>query len=134
MYAAVAWLLVQVATQVFPFFDVPNWVVRWTVIAVVGAFPLVLAISWFYEFTPHGIKLESEIDRSAPNPRRSGRAVDRWTIAILALAVALLLANQVWSHHGAVGIAGGTPAPAQVGVANSIAVLPLIEEGGEARQ
>ena len=24
-YAVVGWLLVQVATQVFPFFEIPNW-------------------------------------------------------------------------------------------------------------
>ena len=27
-YAVVAWLLMQVASQIFPFFEVPNWVVR----------------------------------------------------------------------------------------------------------
>jgi hypothetical protein len=27
-YAVVAWLLIQIATQVFPFFDIPNWAVR----------------------------------------------------------------------------------------------------------
>ena len=27
-YAVVGWLLLQVATQVFPIFDVPNWVIR----------------------------------------------------------------------------------------------------------
>ena len=27
-YAVVGWLLVQVATQVFPFFEIPNWAVR----------------------------------------------------------------------------------------------------------
>ena len=27
-YAVVDWLLVQVATQVFPFFEIPNWAVR----------------------------------------------------------------------------------------------------------
>ena len=27
-YGVVAWLLIQVATQVFPFFEIPNWVVR----------------------------------------------------------------------------------------------------------
>ncbi|PYL74571.1 MAG: hypothetical protein DMF26_10525, partial [Verrucomicrobia bacterium] len=27
-YAIVGWLLVQVATQVFPFFEIPNWAVR----------------------------------------------------------------------------------------------------------
>jgi hypothetical protein len=29
LYAAGAWLLVQVATQVFPFFHLPEWIVRW---------------------------------------------------------------------------------------------------------
>jgi len=33
-YAIVGWLLVQVATQVFPFLEIPNWVVR-LVIALV---------------------------------------------------------------------------------------------------
>lgn len=27
-YAVVGWLLVQVATQIFPFFEIPNWAVR----------------------------------------------------------------------------------------------------------
>ena len=27
-YAVVGWLLIQVATQVFPFFEIPNWAVR----------------------------------------------------------------------------------------------------------
>ena len=27
-YAVVGWLLIQVATQVFPFFEIPNWGVR----------------------------------------------------------------------------------------------------------
>jgi hypothetical protein len=27
-YAVVAWVLMQVASQIFPFFEVPNWAVR----------------------------------------------------------------------------------------------------------
>jgi hypothetical protein len=34
-YAGAAWLLVQIATQVFPFFHIDEWVVRWIVIAAV---------------------------------------------------------------------------------------------------
>jgi hypothetical protein len=62
-YAAGAWLLVQVATQVFPFFDVPNWAVRWIVIAVVIGFPFAMV---FACSTVHsaGLKRESEIERS----------------------------------------------------------------------
>jgi len=32
-YAIVGWLLVQVATQVFPLFEIPNWAVRLFVFA-----------------------------------------------------------------------------------------------------
>ena len=35
-YAVVGWLLVQVATQVFPFFEIPNWAVRLVVLAIVA--------------------------------------------------------------------------------------------------
>jgi hypothetical protein len=27
-YAVMAWLLMQVASQIFPFFEIPNWAVR----------------------------------------------------------------------------------------------------------
>ena len=39
-YAVVGWLLVQVATQVFPFFEIPNWTVRLVVLAIVIGFPI----------------------------------------------------------------------------------------------
>ncbi len=41
-YAIVGWLLVQVATQVFPFFEIPNWAVRLIVLAIVIGFPIAL--------------------------------------------------------------------------------------------
>lgn len=50
-YAASGWLLVQVATQVFPLFSVPNWAVRWVIVAAVVGFPFMLVFAWFYEFT-----------------------------------------------------------------------------------
>ena len=59
-YAASAWLLVQIATQVFPFFDIPNWIVRWIVVAAVIGFPFAMLFSWFYEWTPQGIVRESK--------------------------------------------------------------------------
>src|SRR6266704_1014895 len=33
-YAIVGWLVVQVATQVFPFFEIPSWVVRLVIVLV----------------------------------------------------------------------------------------------------
>ena len=40
-YAIVAWLLIQIATQVFPFFEIPNWGVRLVVLIIVIGFPIV---------------------------------------------------------------------------------------------
>ncbi|HEY6895254.1 MAG TPA: hypothetical protein VI258_13855, partial [Rhodanobacteraceae bacterium] len=125
-YAASAWLLVQVATQVFPFFHGAEWVVRWIVVAAIIGFPLALAFSWFYEITPEGLKRESEVEPGASILHQTGRTLDRAIIAVLAIAVALLLANTFVLHKDAGDIAEAPIAE------KSIAVLPLSNEGGNA--
>src|SRR5262245_4652769 len=60
-YGVVAWLLIQVATQVFPFFEIPNWVVRLVVMVTILGFPIVLIIAWAFEMTPEGLKRANEI-------------------------------------------------------------------------
>ena len=45
-YAVVAWLLIQIATQVFPFFEIPNWAVRLVVLVLIAGFPVALVFSW----------------------------------------------------------------------------------------
>jgi len=72
-YAVVGWLLIQVATQVFPFFEVPNWAVRLVVLFIVIGFPIALVIAWAFELTPGGIKRTEEADRVYPG-RSRGRA------------------------------------------------------------
>ena len=55
-YAVVAWVVVQVATQVFPFFEIPNWAVRLVVLVAIIGFPVALVIAWAFEVTPQGIQ------------------------------------------------------------------------------
>ena len=55
-YAVVAWLLIQVATQIFPFFEIPNWAVRLVVLLLIIGFPVALILAWAFELTPEGIK------------------------------------------------------------------------------
>ena len=114
-------LLVQVATQVFPFFHIAEWVVRWIVVAACLGFPFAMLFSWFYEWTPHGLQLESEIAPNESITRQTGRKLDRWIIAILALAVVLLLAERF--------VFRATERPAEAMTAaipeKSIAVLPF---------
>ena len=44
-YAVVAWLLVQVATQVFPLFEIPTWAIRLVVLLIVIGFPIALVMA-----------------------------------------------------------------------------------------
>ena len=61
-YAVVGWLLIQIATQVFPFFEIPNWVVRLIVLVIIIGFPISLVIAWAFELTPEGIKRTDDAD------------------------------------------------------------------------
>ncbi len=94
LYAAGAWLLVQVATQVFPLFHVAEWVLRWIVLASVIGFPFAMLFSWFYEWTPQGLQRESEVAPNESVTRQTGKKLDRWIIAILLAAVVLLLTDR----------------------------------------
>ena len=55
-YAVVGWLIVQVATQTFPFLDVPSWATRVVILLVFIGFPVALVVAWAFEFTPQGLK------------------------------------------------------------------------------
>src|SRR5215510_16314513 len=55
-YAVVAWLLTQIATQVLPFFEIPNSAVRFVVLLLVIGFPVALALAWVFDLTVKGIK------------------------------------------------------------------------------
>jgi adenylate cyclase len=67
-YAVVAWLLIQVVTQVFPPFEIPNWAERLVIIAIVVGFPIALVFAWIYDITSHGIV---RTDEAQPQVRAS---------------------------------------------------------------
>jgi len=64
-YAVVGWLLVQVTTQVFPIFEIPNWASRLIVLAIIIGFPIALVIAWAFELTPEGLKRTEDVDPDA---------------------------------------------------------------------
>jgi serine/threonine-protein kinase len=126
-YAVVAWLLIQIATQVFPFFEIPNWVVRLVVLAVTLGFPVALVIAWAFEITPEGLKRAANIAPNEYIPRWSTRrfAALIISIAILAAGVPLFQLSRskpTWLPWTDV---------ASTASQKSIAVLPLLNESGD---
>src|SRR5438094_8304330 len=81
-YAIVGWLLVQVATQVFPFLEIPNWVIRLVIALVVIGFPIALVIAWAFEATPEGIK-RTEVADAMPVSAAIGRKKHAWVLLVV---------------------------------------------------
>src|SRR3954454_3406958 len=55
-YAVVGWVVAQIATQIFPFLEIPNWIVRLVIVLIAIGFPIALVIAWAFEATAEGIK------------------------------------------------------------------------------
>src|SRR5881296_2672446 len=70
-YAVVGWLLVQVTTQVFPIFEIPNWASRLIVLAIIIGFPIALVIAWAFELTPKGLKRTEDVDPALQTRRKA---------------------------------------------------------------
>jgi len=113
LYGMGAWLLAQIATQIFPFFDVPNSAVRFVIVSLVFGFPIAMVLSWMYELTPEGVVRTEDVDPATQ--RKFGRKVDFVIIGALLLIIALLVYQRPPFRAG-----GGQAIPEK-----SIAVLPF---------
>src|SRR5437868_14334887 len=128
-YAVVAWLLIQAASIFLPAFDAPPWVMKIFIIVIIFGFPVALILSWAFEITPEGIKLESEIDPSKSGTRRTGRKIVAVTIALAVVAAGLFVYQLVRSRSTSTPQNTASAARTEaVTVSNkSIAVLPFVD-------
>ena len=118
-YAVVAWLLMQIASQIFPFFEIPNWAVRLVVLLLVIGFPVALILAWAFELTPEGIKRAEDVDLTKSTARRTSHKL-LWITAVVAIvAAALFVAGRLNLFHSKPSTATG------VASEKSIAVLPF---------
>src|SRR5213596_3151807 len=126
-YAIVVWLLVQIATQVFPFLEIPNWVVRLVIALVAIGFPIALVIAWAFEITPQGIERTEVADTMS---LAAGQKKHAWIyVAIVGAVLSIGL-----FFLGRYGFRNASPSSSEL-PPKSIAVLPfdnLSEEKGNA--
>ncbi len=115
-YAVVAWLLMQIASQIFPFFEIPNWAVRLVVLLLVIGFPVAMILAWAFELTPEGIKRAEDVDVSKSLTRKPGRKLDFFIIAVLLLVIGILVFQRLHPNV--------SPAVSS-SLEKSIAVLPF---------
>jgi TolB-like protein/lipoprotein NlpI len=120
-YAVVGWVIAQIATQIFPFLEIPNWIVRLVIVLIAIGFPIALIIAWAFEATPEGIK-RTEVADATPTTRSHKRHA--WIFVVIvgaALSVALFFMGRYTARNG-------TPRQSEAATTlpqKSIAVLPF---------
>src|SRR5881392_1044670 len=114
-YIVAGWALSQGIAQVFPVFNVPNWIVRLIVVLMIIGFPISLIFAWAFEITPEGVKRAEEADAMP----QSARPTNRTWMYIVVVGAAISLALFFLGRYTA-----GNRTPLS-GDKKSIAVLPF---------
>jgi adenylate cyclase len=88
-YAAVAWLLIQLA--LVPALGAPNWAVGTLVVLLLLGFIAIVLISWAFEATPEGMKQTADISAQDILPTWSRKKFTIFIVTTALLASALLV-------------------------------------------
>jgi TolB-like protein/Tfp pilus assembly protein PilF len=89
-YAVVAGGVIQLASAVFPAWELPSWALRLVVVLLLAGFPIALVLAWAFDVTPAGIQATEEV-----TPRPAGQTLLRrrrnvFLLVSLGLAVSLI--------------------------------------------
>jgi hypothetical protein len=130
-YAVVGWLLIQVATQVFPFFGIPNWSIRLIILLLILGFPVALVLAWAFEITPEGIKRAEDVLPNESIAKKTGRKLVGITV-VLALVAAGGFVFQLFrpSLTGDSAAELDAKGPRRI-PEKSVAVVPFVNTSGD---
>ena len=128
-YAVVGWVIAQIATQVFPFLEIPNWIVRLVIVLIAIGFPIALVIAWAFEATPEGIKRTESADAMPASRRQKKHAWIYVVVIAAAISVALFFIGRYTAGNSETPRQTAPAARSEAATASlpekSIAVLPF---------
>ena len=137
LYLVGAWLLVQVAGTVLPWFAVSASALRGLVLVLAIGFVPALVFAWVFELTPDGIKRDAQVNPMQSIAPQTARRMDRMIIAVLMLALVyfgfdkfvLSPRRETATVAAAVNADAAHPAAATQSLVSkkSIAVLPFVD-------
>ncbi len=123
-YVLVSWLVAQAGDLLADNLVLPEWFMPMLLAMLALGLPIALFLAWAFELTPQGVKKTEEVDRDESITPSTGRRLNYFIIAALALAVVLLLADRFREPTAAtesIGDGGKVVASLE----KSIAVLPF---------
>lgn len=96
-YALTAWIIIEAGSVLLPTFGASERLFQLYVIAVIAGFIVTVVLSWMFEWTPEGVKLDRSPDTpaAAAVPKRSHQRMNVAIIALLVIALAVSLTFNV---------------------------------------
>ena len=120
-YIVVAWVLIQVMTNILPVFQAPQWVMKILMILIAIGLPIWIFFSWVYDVTPEGIRKTSETATDESVTAATNKRLNILIVILLFLAIGLNFIDTEPSNSTAAS--SSTKEVRQ----NSIAVLPFLD-------
>ncbi|MCM8569133.1 hypothetical protein NE848_07075 [Gramella jeungdoensis] len=92
-YLVVSWVIVQVASIVFPAFKATPGALRTLILVLVIGFPVWLIFAWVYEVTPDGLKKTKAVARNESITGETSKKFNQIILGALIVAIVLLAVN-----------------------------------------
>lgn len=129
MYAATAFIILEVVDIVSPALSLPPWTLTLVIVLLAIGFPLAAIFSWIFDITPGGIKKTelvkpTELKNAEQARSRRGMKVSDGIIGVLLLAVCILIYPEIFRNDKFEGI---REPDGQI----SIAVMPFANLSGD---
>jgi TolB-like protein/Flp pilus assembly protein TadD len=131
IYIVAAWVGVQVASEVFPAFNIPEFAIRYVWLAALLGLPLALFVGWRYDLSMQGITRTSKAgDEEKGMPLRRFDHLLLSGVAVVSVGIVVVLMGEILKLEEPVS----PVTPAREIDPNSIAVLPLDNFTGDPDQ
>jgi len=100
-YAVFSWVLIQIASIVYPSFGWGQQAITNTIIVLVIGFPLWIVFAYVFEWTPKGFKKTNEVAEETSVAKATGKKMNAIIFVGMALAIVLLVADRLFNFTGA---------------------------------
>lgn len=120
-YIVVAWVFIQVMTNILPIFSAPQWVMKILMILIAIGLPIWMFFSWVYEVTPEGIKKTADVSNDESITAVTNKRLNIVILIVLIIAIGLNLFDIGKPQSNVVASTTETARE------NSIAVLPFLD-------
>ncbi len=96
-YLAIAWVIIQIASVIFPAFNAPDYSLKVLIYVLSVGLLLWIGFSWVYDLTSEGFRKTKDIVNSEEVAKLNSRRLNKIIVGALSFAVLLLIVLSFWA-------------------------------------